>query len=526
MRPNKSSRRSATSIGILFALATFLGTGCSDSSDELMAVLSDGPVTVWIAGGNVIDGTGAAPRRADVLIRGESIVYVGLVGGVDVGADRKIDATGKFVTPGFIDAHAHGSPGRTPDFSNFLAMGVTTISLGQDGSGPDWEDVGAHVDSLNAIGTGPNVAYFSGHGTIRRMSGVGYDTAPSAEGVAKMVEILDGQLAAGFFGMTTGLEYTPGIYSADPELLALAEAVGERDGLIMSHMRDEDDDKVETSIRELLRQGDHARVQVSHMKSVYGKGVERAEELLALLDSARTAGIDVTADMYPYSASYTGIGIVFPTWAKAPNDYDEVKRTRRGELAEYIRNRVNLRNGPEATLLGTGEYESKTLADLVAETGKPFEDILIDDIGPDGASGAYFVMNDALQERLAQYPFMMFCSDGSPTGFHPRGHGTFAKILETYVVEKQLFPVEEAIRKMTSLPARTIGLDRRGELRTGYVADIAVFDLGAVRAKATYANPLQLSEGFDAVLVGGKVAFENGAASVERSGRILVKQPR
>ncbi len=355
------------------------------------------------------------------------------------------------------------------------------------------------------------------------MSGIRYDENPSADQISSIVRLLDQQLDAGLFGMTTGLEYTPGIYAGDAELVELAKAVGARNGLIMSHMRNEDDDEVERSMRELLRQGAFAPVQVSHMKSVYGKGAGRAEELLAVLDSSRAGGRAVTADMYPYLASYTGIGIVFPTWAKPPNDYPTVRRTRRAELAEYLRNRVNLRNGPEATLLGTGEYEGKTLADLQAEMGKPFEDILIDDIGPGGASGAYFVMNEALQERIAQDPYVMFCSDGSPTGFHPRGHGTFAKIIETYVREKNLFSLEEAIRKMTSFPARTIGLDRRGELRPGFIADILIFDPALVHATATYANPHQLATGFDRVMIGGVTAFADGEASFVRHGNVLRK---
>ncbi len=500
-----------------------LSIGCSPRNDDLQRAIDDGPFDVWITGGSVIDGTGSDAVRADILIRADSVAYVGPIDRDDILAQEQLDATGKIVSPGFIDTHAHGSPERTPGFENFLAMGVTTISLGQDGGGPARADLEVFFDSLNASGLGTNVIYFAGHGTLRMMSGIRYDENPSADQISSIVRLLDQQLDAGLFGMTTGLEYTPGIYAGDAELVELAKAVGARNGLIMSHMRNEDDDEVERSMRELLRQGAFAPVQVSHMKSVYGKGAGRAEELLAVLDSSRAGGRAVTADMYPYLASYTGIGIVFPTWAKPPNDYPTVRRTRRAELAEYLRNRVNLRNGPEATLLGTGEYEGKTLADLQAEMGKPFEDILIDDIGPGGASGAYFVMNEALQERIAQDPYVMFCSDGSPTGFHPRGHGTFAKIIETYVREKNLFSLEEAIRKMTSFPARTIGLDRRGELRPGFIADILIFDPALVHATATYANPHQLATGFDRVMIGGVTAFADGEASFVRHGNVLRK---
>ncbi|MCB0719027.1 MAG: amidohydrolase family protein [Bacteroidetes bacterium] len=478
-------------------------------------------IDLWIRGGSVIDGSGTPARKADVLVSGDSIVFVGNVGSAQFEATRIIDATGKVVTPGFIDTHAHGNPARTPGFDNFLAMGVTTIALGQDGGGPQVVDPSAFIDSLNAGGLGVNVAYFAGHGTIRMMSGVEYDTEPTDAGIDSMKSILRSQLEGGFFGMTTGLEYTPGIYSGDDELMALAEVVGEYDRLIMSHMRNEDDDAVEASLRELLRQGREAAVQVSHFKSVYGKGAARAEELLAILDSARATGTQVTADLYPYTASYTDIGIVFPTWAKAPNDYDQVRAQSRDSLLRYVHDRVMLRNGPEATLLGTGEYEGKTLADLAEESGKPFEEILVDDIGPRGASGAYFVMDDALQERLAQDPFVMFCSDGSPTGFHPRGHGTFARIIETFVREKKLFTLEEAVRKMTWLPAQTLGLDGRGRLATGYVADVLVFDPKMIHETATYTNPLSNAEGMDVVLVAGVRAYEGGSATSDRPGRVL-----
>ena len=196
----------------------------------------------------------------------------------------------------------------------------------------------------------------------------------------------------------------------------------------------------------------------------YGKGSARAEEILAILYDARANGIEITADIYPYSASYTGIGIVFPVWAKTREQFDVAKVERREELAEYLRNRVNRRNGPEATLLGTDPYTGKTLADLAHEMELPFEDVLIDVIGPDGGSGAYFVMNDELQARLLADAFIGVCSDGSPTGFHPRGHGTFAKIIEDYVMRDDVLLLEEAIRKLTSFPAELLGIEDRGAL--------------------------------------------------------------
>jgi N-acyl-D-aspartate/D-glutamate deacylase len=322
--------------------------------------------------------------------------------------------------------------------------------------------------------------------------------------------------------MTTGLEYNPGLNAGTAELRALADVVGRHGRLVMSHLRNEDDDQLETSIGELLEQGEHARVHVSHLKSVYGKGATRAEQILRLLDNARAAGIRVTADMYPYSASYTGIDIVFPVWAKTRQQFDVAKVERRAELEEYLRNRILQRNGPEATLLGSGPYRGKRLSELAFELEMPFEDVLIDVIGPDGSAGAYFVMDDDLQHRLFQDPNVGICSDGSPTGFHPRGHATYAKIIESYVVREKLLPMPEAIRKMTSFSAQVLGITDRGSIAPGMAADLLIFDPARVHATADYLTPISLAQGFDVVIVNGRIAREEGKPGVALAGRVLV----
>lgn len=280
---------------------------------------------------------------------------------------------------------------------------------------------------------------------------------------------------------------------------------------------------VEQSIREILALGKYCPVHISHLKAVYGQGAGRADELLQLLAHAREQGIPVTADVYPYTASYTSISIVFPEWALPPHDYKRVVRTQRKELAAFLRRKIAQRNGPEATLLGTPPFAGKTLAQLAQERQKPFEEILIDDIGPGGASGAYFVMDDRLQSRLITDSLVMICSDGSPTGHHPRGHGTFAKIIEDFVVKNNLLTLEEAVRKMTSLAAQTLGIPRRGKLQPGYAADIIIFDPAQVRATATYENPFQLSEGFHYVIINGDMSIERGKLVQHRYGQLLRK---
>ena len=289
----------------------------------------------------------------------------------------------------------------------------------------------------------------------------------------------------------------------------------------MSHMRNEDDDQLHQSIEELLNQGEHARVHIAHLKSVYGKGNERAEEILQMIRDARDQGIDVTADMYPYTASYTGISILFPEWAKSTDQLKNVLPSRRHELEIFLRNKVNKRNGPEATLLGSKPYTGKTLADLQEEMNMPFEKILIDIIGPGGSSGAYFVMDEELQSRLLQDPIVGVCSDGSPTGHHPRGHGTFSKVIEKYVVEDKKLGLSEAINKMTSYAASILRIEDRGLISEGKKADLIIFNPAEVKALATYPDPHQLSEGFNDIIINGMIVRENGKFTEDKYGQVI-----
>jgi N-acyl-D-amino-acid deacylase len=476
-----------------------------------------------IADALVLDGSGAAPARADVVVGGGRILFVGDAG--DLAAGMRIDAQGRVLAPGFIDLHSHGDPLGTPDFENFLAMGVTSITLGQDGSSPDVPDLAAWLDDVDTRGTGTNIAMFVGHGTLRAQSGISLDSNPGRQRLDAMLDALDRNLDVAF-GLSTGLEYNPGMHAGPVELDALARVVGAHGRLIMSHLRNEDDHAVEASLAELIRQGAHARVHVAHLKSVYGKGEARAEALLEVLERARADGVRITADVYPYTASYTGIALLFPVWANTPEQFEAARRDRYDELAAYLRERVLARNGPEATLLGTEPYTGQTLADLAERLGKPFERVLIDDIGPQGASAAYYIMDDALQSRLLLHPAVAVSSDGHPTGFHPRGHGAFARIVETYVMERGALALPEAVRKMTSLPAEILGLADRGRIEVGLAADLVLFDPARVRATATYERPLSLAEGFDLVVVNGRIARSGGNLMDARAGRVLRPMPQ
>ena len=484
-----------------------------------------------IAGGTVVDGSGAPARRADVLVRDGRIAFIGDVDGATIDARRRFDARGLVVAPGFIDAHAHGDPVGDPAFANFLAMGVTTLVLGQDGSSPGAAALGAHMDSVAAARPGVNIAYLVGHNTIRRESGVGHGE-PGPDGLARMAALVERGLEAGALGLSTGLEYDPGSRSGADELAAIAAPVAAAGGTITSHMRNEDEDAVEASLAELIEQGRRsgARVHASHLKVVLGHDTARAVSLLRAMEAARREGVRVTADVYPYTASFTGLAILFPDWARPPHDYDAAVRARRSELAAHLRRRVESRNGPGAMLFGTGDWAGRTLADVAAALDRPFEEVLLD-LGPGGARAAYFVMDEDVMATILRDPHVAISSDGSPTMLHPRGYGAFARILRQFVVEEGMLSLEEAVRKMTGLTASIFGLDDarrvevpRGLLRPGFAADLVAFDPARLRDLATYEEPHRLAEGMRAVWVGGEPAWENGPAA-RRSGAVIRARP-
>ena len=472
-----------------------------------------------LRGGTVVDGSSVEPKSGDVLIDDGRIVHVGRVEFAK--AKKKVDATGMVVTPGFIDTHAHGDP--THPNQNFLAMGVTTICVGMDGKSPSDDRILYWKNRIQKKRLAVNVAPFVGHGTLRNAAKIGLSKKPTAKQIHRMARMVGKAMDRGAWGLTTGLEYRPGVFATRDELVAIAKPVAERDGVIMSHMRSEDDDAIEGALDELLAQAKEggARVHVSHIKVVYGKGGERAE---ALLRKLRVDGIEVTADIYPYNASYTTINIVFPDFALPPNGFKRVKREQREELEQFLREKIKRRGGPGATLFGTDPWRGKTLEEVAKQLNKPFEDVLIDDIGPGRAAAAYFVMDDALQSRLLMDPKVMIATDGSSTSRHPRGYGTFAKVLRLYVNEREALELGEAVRKMTSLPAKTVGFGAdRGVLAAGKGADVLVFDPRKVRDRADYAHPNRKAEGMAWVFVNGVAAIEDGKIKKRRGGKLLLR---
>lgn len=475
----------------------------------------------------LVDGTGAAARGADVLVRGGVVDRIGRVSRRAARGLRVVEGGGRVLSPGFIDLHTHGNPLERA-YTPFLAMGVTTVVLGQDGGSPSLEGAArepgslpAWMDAVAAAGPDINVATLSGHGALRRRAGIDDGTRrPSHAQLERMQAILVGDLRAGAFGMSTGLEYVPGRYAETRELAGLGPVLAGFDAVVMSHMRSEDAGDVRESIRELVAAAGPARAHVSHLKVVYGKGEAMAEELLDFLGTVRAGGPPLSADAYPYEASYTGVAILFPEWALPPSDYAGVLASRRDELRAWLQQRMEKRGGPEALLFGTGPHAGHTLAEVAARRGQAFPDALLD-IGPGGGQAAHFVMDRALQQRLLLDPRVAVASDGSPGGSHPRGAGTFAKWIQEFAAgDAPRLPLEEAVRKATSLPASILGLHDRGVVRRGAPADLLLFDPAQVRARADYVDPTAMAEGFDLVLVNGRPAYEAGEPA-GRAGSML-----
>jgi len=493
-------------------------------SFTLLTITTSASAQNWdwhIDNATIIDGTGQESYQADLLIRGDSIGFVGNVNPDTIAVQNYVDASGKVVTPGFIDAHAHGDPLETPEFKNFLGMGVTTIVLGQDGSSPMVGYLDEWFAKVEAAKPAVNIAMFTGHGSIRSKVNVGKQK-PSASELDKMTRLLEADLKAGAFGMSTGLEYVPGIYAQKEELQQLAKEVGQHSGMIMSHMRSEDDSKIKASLKELAAQGKFVPVHASHLKVVYGQGQQRAEEILNYIDSFREQGIEFTADVYPYEASYTGIGIVFPEWAKTEAGWKQAMKERPDMLRSFLEDKLRQRNGPDAILFGSGEFAGQTLAEASTQTGQSAVDLLLE-MGPEAASAAHFVMNEELQDLIVAGKNVMISSDGSPTMHHPRGYGSFAKIIEHYVRGEGTLSMEQAINKMSGLPAKTLGLENRGTIKEGNKADLLIFDPEKIKAKATFSNPHKLAEGFRWIMINGEVTRNGGKFSSQHSGTVLKK---
>lgn len=509
---------------------------------------------ILIRRARVVDGGGNAWFRADVGVRDGRIAAIGALGGAT--AARVIDADGRVVAPGFIDVHTHveGNLPARPDAENLVADGVTTIVTGNCGGSElaiaDW------FRRLEAEGLGLNVATLVGHNSVRSEV-MGYaDRAPTPAELSRMEELVDRAMREGAVGFSTGLIYTPGIFSKTDEIVALAKVAAAQGGIYATHMRSENDG-VFAAIAEALAVAREARIplEISHYKVTAKRLWGSSVRMLAIVESARREGIDVTLDEYPYTASSSGLDVLLPDrvlqsagsvrHALARRLADPAERSSIGrEMAHRLRDelgREHLDYGVVASAPWNPAIEGQNLRELNAQAGRAdgmdgeIQTAL--DICRDGAASGrgggvcgtqmiYHTMDDADVERIFAHPLTMVARDGgvSAPGWgtpHPRSYGTSARVLARFVRERGLVPLEEAVRKMTSLPASRFGFTDRGLVREGFRADLVLFDPDVVQDESRFGDPHHESRGFDLVVVNGVIVREMGEPTCARPGMVL-----
>ena len=466
----------------LAAAMVLLAAGASGRGQE--------PPSLLIRNAMVLDGTGAPGRQADVRIAGAKIVEVGRL--TPASGERMIDVGGLTLAPGFIDTHSHHDRGLSerPDVLAAVSQGITTIVVGQDGGSSF--PLAKFFDSLQASPVALNVASYVGHGTIRRrVLGDDYRRAATDEELAKMREMLRAEMQAGAFGLSTGLEYDPGIYSKPEEVIALAKDVAAMGGRYMSHIRSEDR-HFWKAIDEVITIGREAKlpVHVSHVKLAMRNLWGQSAKLLQTMDRARKDGVQLTADIYPYTYWQSGATVLFPE-----RNYDDEAE------AELVLKEVVA----PADLLFTSfptnpAYAGRTLAQIASERGtKPAPTLLALIKENEAAGTSATVVATSMDEKdvaeLMKWPFADICSDGAMGGGHPRGFGAFPRVLGIYVRERGVLKLEDAIRKMTTLAAANAGIKDRGRIAPGQFADLVLFDPRSVVDRATTAAPQAQSEG-------------------------------
>jgi N-acyl-D-amino-acid deacylase len=469
--------------------------------------------TTLIQNASVIDGTGRAEQRGAVRIDGDRIVATGQLNPLP--GEHVIDAKGLTLAPGFIDTHSHHDRGLSDrrDAVAMVSQGVTTIVVGQDGGGINLGALFARFDSQPVA---VNVASYAGHGSIRsRVMGGDFKRSATAAEVERMKALLKVEMDAGALGLSTGLEYDPGIYSAPEEVRALARVAGDAGGRYISHIRSEDRDFWQ-ALDEVIVIGreNHMPVQVSHIKLGMRDLWGQADSLIRVLDRARASGVQLTADIYPYTFWQSNLGVLYPK-----RNFSDSAET------EFVLAHVA---GPEDIIFnsfpGHADYAGKTLAQVALMRGTSNTKTLMALLAEPRGSSAGIVargMADADVERLIQWPFANVCSDGQSTGLHPRGFGSFARVVGPYVREKKLFTLTEAVRKTTTLAAANVGLHDRGRIAPGYFADLVLFDPAAIADRADFGKAQAQAVGVRTVWVNGRIVFQDGKTTGVYPGRAL-----
>lgn len=499
-----------------------------------------GHYDLLIVNGTVYDGSGAAGVRADVAVRGDRIVRIGELTGAK--AVRTIDARGLAVAPGFIDLHAHLEPlHRLPAAESAVRQGVTTALGGPDGSGP-WP-MADYLRETERHALGLNVAFLAGHNTIRRFVMKMANRAPRPAELNRMEEMVGQAMRDGAFGLSTGLKYLPGAFAQVDEIIALSAVAAKHGGIYTSHLREEGIGLIE-AVEEAIEIGRSAKIPVvlTHHKVIGQQMWGASERTLALVDAARADGLDVMMDQYPYTASYTNITVLLPSWARAGGDAafekrcaDPTERARiRAEVEQAIltdRGGGDLRRIQFSVVKWKPDLAGRTLHDWCIERGLAptlanGAELVIEASLQGGCGCVFHAMDDADVERIMRHPQTMIASDGrlSRPGEdqpHPRNYGTFPRVLGRYVREKQVLTLENAIHKMTLQPAQRLGLHDRGRIAEGSHADLVIFDPATIADRATFENPHQYPVGLPYVIVNGVVTVDDNRMTDARAGRVL-----
>jgi N-acyl-D-amino-acid deacylase len=527
---------------------------------------------VVIRNGTIYDGSGGAPVTGDVAIRNDRIVRVGTVSGR---AKTTIDAHGMAVAPGFINMLSWATESLIADGRGMadVKQGVTLEIFGEGVSmGPlndamkaelkkqqgdirfdvDWTTLREYLDSLVRRGISVNVASFVGATTVRMHVLGEADRAPNAEELERMRALVRQAMEDGALGVGSALIYAPAFYAKTGELVELNKAAAPYGGVYISHMRSEGN-RLEEAVDELIAIAREAGVaaEIYHLKAAGERNWPKMQHVLRKIEAARAEGLRITADMYTYTAGATGLDAAMPPWVQE-GGYEAWRRrlqdpATRTRVLEEMRtptdaweNLMLLAGSPERVLLAGFRSDAlkpltgKTLAEVAQQRNVSPEDAAIDLVIEDGGrvETVYFLMSEDNLRMQIRQPWMSFCSDAgapAPEGVflksspHPRAYGNFANLLGRYVRDERLIPLEEAIRRLTSLPATNLGLARRGALQPGYFADVVVFDPRTIAAHSTYANPHQYATGMQHVFVNGTQVLNDGQHTGAKPGRVVTK---
>ena len=499
---------------------------------------------VLVRGARVVDGSGNPWYIADVGVKDGRIAAIGRLAGKT--ADRELAANGRVLSPGFIDVHTHieGGIEKIPRGDNYLLDGVTTVVTGNCGG--SYADLGSWFARMDQVALGLNVASLIGHNAVRsEVMGTSFKKATPEE-IKKMRELVERGMRDGAVGFSTGLIYIPGTYSDTQEVVALSQAAGKFGGVYASHMRDEGPFVME-AIEEAIKAGRAGglRVQLSHFKIDNRRLWGKSDQSIALVEKYRNEGVDVVVDQYPYDRSSTNLGITLPSWALADGNPAIVERLNspetRARIVAEMKDMLSKKGQPDysyAAVAGFRQepaYEGKTISEITVMKGREKSidnevETILDLMAAGGAQMVYHSMGESDVDRIMKYANTAIASDGGVREFgsgmpHPRSYGANARVLAEYVRNRKVLTLEDAVRRMTSLPARTFNFRDRGLIREGMAADLLLFDPAKVADKSTYEKPHQYTVGFDFVLVNGAMMVADGQLTGAHGGRVLRHLP-